>query len=357
MHEGIIEKLYQEYTVRGFISEEHIFDVLEENGISLFDVEYICDRLLGKGVIIQDEDISNDSDEVEYDRSQTDYSTIYEKVIEKDPYLIDFVEYVKKIKAPQHREWQNLLPQAQSGNNYARTRVFEMYVRVVIKTALVLSEKYNLEISDAIQDGLIGLHTAIDKFEFGRQDLFTTYFPFWVRQAIMREAATRNPTVYFPVHVKEKLFTIYDNIDEHNCEMCIYQEPCPQLIKEIAKELDCSNEDAERFYQYTVSFESVEYLLEEKELQFSDCGSFVETMIDSIKNQAISIQLFEIMNSCLTDKERDVILLRFGFGNYEIHTLEMVGERLGVTRERVRQIEAKSLRKLRREDGIKRIRK
>lgn len=232
-----------------------------------------------------------------------------------------------------------------------------MYVRVVIKTAFVLSEKYNLEISDAIQDGLIGLHTAIDKFEFGRQDLFTTYFPFWVRQMIMREAATRNPTVYFPVHVKEKLFTIYDNIDEHNCEMCIYQEPCPQLIKEIAKELECSNEDAERFYQYTVSFESVEYLLEEKELQFSDCGSFVETMIDSIKNQSISIQLFEIMNSCLTDKERDVILLRFGFGNYEIHTLEMVGERLGVTRERVRQIEAKSLRKLRREDGIKRIRK
>ena len=353
MHEAIVEKLHKEYLLHGYITEQQVFVTIEENDIPLFDVEYICDQLLAKGVIIRDDDVNDDSDEEEYDRSQTDYSAIYEKVLEIDPSLTDFIEYVKNIQAPQHREWQNLLPQAQNGNQYARTRVFEMYIRVVVKTALVLSQKYNLEVADTIQDGLVGLHTAIDKFEFGRQDLFTTYFPFWVRQIIMREATTRNPTVYFPVHIKEKLFNIYDNVDEHECDECSDREPCPQLINGIADELECTFEEAERLYHYIIPFDSVEQLLEDDESVFSDYGEFADTMIVNTEKQSLSNTICKALASCLTDKERDVILRRYGFGNYDIHTLEMLGEMMGVTRERVRQIEAKAIRKLTKNRFIK----
>lgn len=80
MHEDIIEKLYREYTVHGFISEDHIFDVLEENGISLFDVEYICDHLLSKGVIIRDDTLTDDEED-EYDRSNVDYEAVFSEVL------------------------------------------------------------------------------------------------------------------------------------------------------------------------------------------------------------------------------------------------------------------------------------
>lgn len=346
MHEAIVEKLHNEYKLCGYITEQQVFATIEENDIPLFDVEYICDQLLSKGVIIRDDDVSDDSDEEEYDRSHTNYGKIYEQVLEIDPSLTNFIEYVKNIQAPQHREWQNLLPQAQNGNNYARTRVFEMYIRVVVKTALVLSQKYNLEVSDTIQDGMVGLHTAIDKFDFGRQDSFTTYFPFWVRQIIMREATTRNPTMYFPIHIKEKLFNIYDNVDEHECDECGKEEPCSQLIESIAVELECGFEEAERLYHYIIPFDSVEQLLEDDKNVFSDHSEFANTMEVNVEKWLLSNTLSKAMDLCLTEKEHEIILRRYGFDNYEIHTLETLGDIMGVTRERIRQIEANALRKL-----------
>lgn len=136
MHEDIIEKLYQEYIVRGFISEDHIFDVLEENGISLFDVEYICDHLLSKGVIIRDDALTGDKED-EYDRSNVDYEEVFSEVLEIDDTFTDFIEYIRGIKPPQHREWMNLMPQVKLNNTYARNRIFEMYMRVAVRIALI----------------------------------------------------------------------------------------------------------------------------------------------------------------------------------------------------------------------------
>ena len=131
MHEEIIEKLYREYSVHGFLSEDYIFDVLEENGISLFDVEYICDHLLSKGVIIRDE-TSSDEDDEEYDRSNIDYEEVYREILEIDDSLSDLIEYIRGIQAPQHREWRNLMPQV-NNNAFARNRIFEMYMRVAVQ--------------------------------------------------------------------------------------------------------------------------------------------------------------------------------------------------------------------------------
>lgn len=353
MYESLVQKLHKEYTLHGYITEQQIFSEIERNNIPLFEVEHICDQLLSKGVIIRDIDDDEDDSQDEYDRSTTDYQAIYNSVLEIDPSLAPFIEFVEAVQAPQHREWQNLLPQAQNGNIYAKTRICEMYMRAVVKTALTLSAKYDLELADTIQDGLIGLYIAIDKFEFGRQDVFPTYFPFWVRQSIMREATTRNPSVYFPVHVKEKLFSIYDIVDRHICESCGKFDPCSQLISQIASKAECCDEDAEQLYKYMIRYESIEDLIDNDENAFSDLSDTWDSIIESLDSVTVSDNIMDAINSSLTEREREVILRRFGFGNYEVHTLEMIGYRMNITRERVRQIEAKAIRKLKRNRKIR----
>ena len=172
MHEDIIEKLYQEYIVRGFISEDHIFDVLEENGISLFDVEYICDHLLSKGVIIRDDALTGDKED--------EYEEVFSEVLEIDDTFTDFIEYIRGIKPPQHREWMNLMPQVKLNNTYARNRIFEMYMRVAVRIALIHAKRYHLPLDETIQNAMLGLHVSIDKYETVRQENFASYFPLWV---------------------------------------------------------------------------------------------------------------------------------------------------------------------------------
>lgn len=345
MHDVLVEKLYKNYTMHGFISEQEIFEAVQGNNIPLFEVEYICDQLLSKGVVIRDTDDDDSDSEDDYDRSSTDYEAIYNTVCEIEPSLCGFISYIQSIQPPQNREWRNLLPQAQNGNPYARNRVFEMYMRVALKMALSFSGRYDLPLADTIQDGMIGLYTAIDKFEYGKQDTFTTYFPFWIRQNIMREAATRNPTVYIPVHVKDRLFSIYDIEENHSCEKCEKQEICPTLIAEISQALECEYEEALRLYKYLIPFESIEELLATNEDMFSDQGLLWEDTILELEKEDAHVAMFQVL-STLTEKENYVLNKRYGLSDDEPMTLEQVGNEMGVTRERVRQIEAKALRKL-----------
>ena len=353
MHEGIIEKLYYEYTVRGFISEDHIFSVLEENGISLFDVEYICDHLLTKGVIIRD-DTPVDDDEEEYDRSNIDYEEVFKEVLEIDDTFTDFIEYIRGIKPPQHREWMNLMPQVKLNNTYARNRIFEMYMKVAVRIALTYSRRYQLPLDETIQNAMIGLHVSIDKYETARQENFASYFPLWVRQYIMRDAQTLNPSVYFPTHVKEKLFAIYDNMEEYYGDIEVRTEPGIELLQSIATELECSLDEARKLFDYLVPFESIEELLEDEENEslFSDDGIGSEEMVKSVEIRLDAEVLYERLKT-LTPREETVVKMRYGIGFDHEYTLEEVGKELCITRERVRQIEAKAFRKIRRRYGIR----
>lgn len=346
MHEKIIEQLYKSYSLNGYITESQIFDLVESENVPLFDIEYIMDQLLGKGVILRENVVGNEEDEDETDYSDTDYEAIYAEVLDDSPELESFIEYVRNVRAPQRREWRNLLPQAQNGNQYARTRVFEMYMRVVIKMALTYSKRYGFSLPDTIQDGMIGLWTAIDKFEYGKNDTFTTYFPFWVRQIIMREAPTRNPTVYFPAHAKDKVFKLYDIIDSHYCELCGRKSICKNLLEEIALAAECELQEAERLYSYLIPFESLEYVLADDDDTLSDEGDKENEIIDGLTKDVSSQGVLKIINEKLTQREKEVILLRYGFVDDVAHTLDSIAGKYGLTRERVRQIESKALRKI-----------
>lgn len=352
MHEGIIEKLYQEYTVHGFISEDHIFDVLEENGISLFDVEYICDHLLSKGVIIRDDALTDDEED-EYDRSNVDYEEVFSEVLKIDDTFSDFIEYIRGIKPPQHREWMNLMPQVKLKNAYARNRIFEMYMKVAVRIALVHAKRYHLPLDETIQNAMMGLHVSIDKYETARQENFASYFPLWVRQYIMRDAPTLNPSVYFPIHIKDKLFAIYDNMEDYFGDIEDRTEPGIELLQSIATELECTLVEARRLFDYLAPYESIEELSEneENELLFSDDGIGYENMISLVERNFDTDDL-QIKLSKLTYREQEVLRLRHGISYDHEYTLDEIGQKFCVTRERVRQIEAKALRKLRRRYGI-----
>lgn len=361
MHEAIVEKLYNEYIANGFISEDKVFDTLQKEGLPLFDVEYICDQLLARGVILLEENDAEDDDNEDEstDLSQIDYKAVYSEIIELDEGLCDIVEYMRNVQPPQRREWQILLPQAQNGNLYARNRVFEMYMRVAAKIALQYAKRYDLPIADTMQDGFFGLSIAIDKFEYGMQDHFATYFPFWIRQNIMRVAQIQHLPIYLPVHVKDRLFVINDLEAFHNCEECGKSTVCPRLISEIARTLETDEKEAEYLYSLLQTPISIEELLEApvktgvyeySELSIDGEGEIIEY----ISATELRSNLDECI-STLTPKEKLVIRLRYGFDDGQFKTLEEIGDLLSVSRERIRQIESKALRKLRHPNRSKKL--
>ena len=342
VYENIVEKLYQEYSVHGFISEDRIFEVLEENNISLLDSDSIVDKLLSRGVIIRDDAILEpDEDDDEYDKGHYDYEAIFNSILEIAPELEELIEYVRKIQAPQHREWQVLLPQAQNGNQFARNRIFEMYMRSVLRLALQFSQKYNQPLEDTIQNGFLGLYISIDKFEYGRQDNFPQYYPLWAMQQIRREMEMVNPTIYYPVHVKDQIISVFDTVENHFCELCISNDICPNLIEEVKAKLECDDEDAIFAVKSLRPFDSYDQLAE-NDADFVDDDFWLDEIVEESE---IKDNIHKIL-STLGDKELDIIRLRYGFIDDVCYTLEEVGAKYNVTRERVRQIEAKALRKL-----------
>lgn len=240
---------------------------------------------MSKGVIIRDDALTGDKED-EYDRSNVDYEEVFSEVLEIDDTFTDFIEYIRGIKPPQHREWMNLMPQVKLNNTYARNRIFEMYMRVAVRIALIHAKRYHLPLDETIQNAMLGLHVSIDKYETVRQENFASYFPLWVRQYIMRDAPTLNPSVYFPIHIKDKLFAIYDNMEDYFGDIEDRTEPGIELLQSIATELECTLVEARRLFDYLAPYESIEELSEneENELLFSDDGVGYENMVTSVES-------------------------------------------------------------------------
>jgi len=349
-HQVVIDELYAVYQSKGFIQEEEALTLMSAYNLSLQEIERITRTLLGMGVLFGG--YSNADDDDEYDRGQTDFNKLYEDAIAAEPILEQLVSDIREIQPPQHREWMTLIPQYQVGNKYAANRLFEMYLRSVLKIAYQFSQKYNAPLMDTFEDGMEGLLKSFRRYDLSKHGVFPTYYPMWVMQYITRNVAfSPNPLLYFPLHVRTKLYKIFDNVEAAEWDLS-----SQALIKSVIDELECSAEEAELLLGFFVAIPSLDELLENNSDEFfSDQGAFAEELARKTEHSDLR-RIIDALLKEIKPRESQILVLRFGLTDGKERTLEEIGDMFSLTRGRIQQIEAKIIRKLQHSTRAKRIR-
>lgn len=352
----IVQKIYGIYKQKGYISENAVFDLIIDAGIPLDETDRVVDNLLSMGVLIQDEPtvirIDQISVEDDVDRTQLDYEEIYKRVLEIEPSLDYIIDYVRQIPAPKTHEVSNLMLQAKSGNEYARNRVIELLLKVAIKMALNFSERYYTDLGDTIQYAFEGLVIAYEKFEIGRQDNFTTYAPWWIRQTLNRTIDICGG-LHTPAYLDEKLMLVRDELNNHFCDACHDHDICPNLMKSLCKEM---GEPSDKVISYMRMMEEPLQLDDLIKKESTELITWTgDELVDEISYWNLCDKIQDVLRT-LTAKEEKVLILKYGLDDEIEKTLEEVGKEFGVTRERIRQIEVKAIQKLRHPSRSKKLR-
>ena len=262
-----------------------------------------------------------------------------------------YLKEIGQVKLLSADEEVDLAKRVASGDKAAKDKLTEANLRLVVSIAKKYSGR-GLHILDLIQEGNTGLIRAVDKFDWTKGNKFSTYATWWIRQAITRAIADQARTIRVPVHMVEVINKAT------RCNRKLVQELGREpTMEEIAKELNLPVEkiiEANRTAADTLSLDTP--VGDEED---TTIGSFVEDdntpgPADATSNALLAEALSEILGT-LTDREADVLRMRFGMYDGRTHTLEEVGQIFGVTRERIRQIENKAIRKLRHHSRAKKI--
>ena len=329
---NIVTDVIMEYKKSGSITVSQLFDKLDKKQVTTDEIEEIYKLIETSGIQIVDEELRDKDlyDQLSKEMSMDDPVKMYLKDIGKVPLLTA-------------EEELELAEKMSQGDEGAKKKLSEANLRLVVSIAKRYAGR-GMHFLDLIQEGNLGLMKAVEKFDFQRGFKFSTYATWWIKQAITRAIADQARTIRIPVHMVETI-NKQGRVTRALLQK-LGREPTPE---EIALEMDTTVQrviEIQRIAQDPVSLETP--IGEEED---SHLGDFIEdeqaqAPSDVVAYTMLKEQLIGVLDT-LTPREEKVLRLRYGIDDGRPRTLEEVGKEFNVTRERIRQIEAKALRKLR----------
>ena len=360
--QAALQALIAQGKKEGMIRLSDLNAQLEKLQLSPDKIEEIYDRFeaLSIPLVTAELDLSDDAlamDDGDIDLTGLEEEELVDPVDLAAEYSLDdpvrmYLKEIGQVKLLSAEEEVELAKRVSEGDQNAKNKLTEANLRLVVSIAKKYSGR-GLHILDLIQEGNTGLIRAVDKFDWTKGNKFSTYATWWIRQAITRAIADQARTIRVPVHMVEVINKAT------RCNRKLVQELGREpTVEEIAKELNLPVEkiiEANRTAADTLSLDTP--VGDEED---TSIGSFVEDErtpgpADATSNALLAEALKEILDT-LTEREADVLRMRFGMYDGRTHTLEEVGQIFGVTRERIRQIENKAIRKLRHPSRAKKIR-
>ena len=316
---------------------EKVLDLLEASGVDVLRISGNDEEL----ILDDDADIEKMDDEEEIELDKIDLS-VPEGVSIEDPVRM-YLKEIGKVSLLTADEEIELAKRMEQGDEDAKKRLAEANLRLVVSIAKRYVGRGMLFL-DLIQEGNLGLIKAVEKFDYRKGYKFSTYATWWIRQAITRAIADQARTIRIPVHMVEtinKLIRVSRQLLQE-----LGREPTPE---EIAEEMKMPVDRVREILKISQEPVSLETPIGEEE--DSHLGDFIQddnvpVPADAAAFTLLKEQLIEVLGT-LTEREQKVLRLRFGLDDGRARTLEEVGKEFNVTRERIRQIEAKALRKLR----------
>ena len=354
--QAVKAKLVEQAKKDGKIEQKEIFKVIPDTPENLDVLDALYAELTEASVelIAQEEPAAEDfSDEwVAEDDEEIfiDQSAYLDDVADDSVRL--YLREIGKIPLLSADEELELAHKVVAGDKRAKDKMAEANMRLVVSIA----KRYvgrGLDLLDLIQEGNTGLLRAVEKFDPDKGFKFSTYATWWIRQAITRAIADQARTIRIPVHMVETINKLLRT--QRRLTQELNREPTNE---EIAKEMDIEVEKVEHIMKIKQDIHSLDQSVRDDE-EDSVLGDFVEdedtiTPEESATNQLLKEQVKDLLGS-LSEREQKIIRLRFGLEDGKSHTLEEVGQEFSVTRERIRQIEAKALAKLRKHKDSKKL--
>lgn len=351
-----VRDLLHEGREKGFVTYEDIEKHLPPEYLNADTLDNLYFNLMELGIDVMEEGKGKEEPAPEEPAptpavAAADDSGDLEDLPLSDPVRM-YLREIGKIPLLTPEEEVDLAKRVEAEEERAKAKLVEANLRLVVSIA----KKYigrGMLFLDLIQEGNLGLIRAVEKFDYRKGYKFSTYATWWIRQAITRAIADQARTIRIPVHMVEtinKLIRVSRQLVQK-----LGREP---RADEIAREMEITSQKVEEIQKIAQEPVSLETPIGEEE--DSQLGDFLEdkdlpSPEDAASRQLLREQLEEMLDD-LTDREREVLHLRFGLEDGHAYTLEEVGKRFGVTRERIRQIEAKALRKLRHPSRSRKLR-